>query len=106
MTWSWDNLFEGYKKGTITYKQGNLYRRDVPGIFESLVCMCGVPCATDLIDNYFCYVYHVEERKFASWGPNTVLKLLPTRETQDEILHLRAQVSTLKAMVTNFTTTP
>ena len=38
------------------------------------------------------------------WGPNTVLRLIQTRETQDEILHLRAEITNLKAVVANLTT--
>ena len=37
------------------------------------------------------------------WGPNSILRLLPTRKTQDEILHMRARVVALEAMVANLT---
>jgi hypothetical protein len=53
MTWTWDNLHEGYKKGEIIYKKGTLDKRAVPGTFESLVCVYGDPCTTDLINNFF-----------------------------------------------------
>ena len=101
---SWDNLYEGYKKGEIVYTKGNLDRRAVPGTFESFVCVYGDACATDLIDNFFCYVHHELQRKFVSWGPNTVLKFVPMRETQGEILHLRTKVDILEKVVANFTT--
>jgi len=110
--YTWDDLLEGYKEHKITYKTGDLGRVAYPDIFEAWVCIYGDPCATDLIDGYFCYVYHEKEDKFVPWGPNTVLRLLPTRKTQDEILHLRARVETqdsrivaLEAMVANLTMT-
>jgi len=68
--------------------------------------MQGDPCATDLIDGYFCYVYNEEKDIFEPWGPNNVLRLIVTRETQDEILHLRAEITNLKAVVANLTTRP
>ena len=100
---TWDNLIEGYKEHTVTYKTGDLGMRAVPGIFESWACVHGDPCATDLIDGFFCYVYHEQEARFVPWGPNTVLRLLPTRETEDEILHLRARIVALEATVANLT---
>jgi len=101
---TWDDLFEGYRERTITYKHGSLGRkRAVPGTFESWMCVHGDPCATDLVDGYFCYVYHEQEARFVPWGPNAVLKLLPTRETQDEFLHLRAKMVALEAVVANLT---
>ena len=69
------------KRGSNYLQKRKLDRRAVPGIVESFICVYGDPCAIDLIDNFFCYVYHEEERKFISWGPNTVLKLVPTRQT-------------------------
>ena len=106
------DLLEGYTDHKVTYKTGDLGRVAYPDVFEAWVCIYGDPCATDLIDGYFCYVYHEKEDKFVPWGPNTVLRLLPTRKTQDEILHLRARVETqdsrivaLEAMVANMTMT-
>jgi len=102
--WTWETLLEGYKERRIIYKTGDLGRVSVPGTFESWACMYGDPCATDLIDGYFCYVYNEKKDLFVPWGPNTVLRLIQTRETQDEILHLRAEITNLKAVVANLTT--
>ena len=108
--YTWDDLLEGYKEHKITYKTGDLGREAYPGVFEAWVCIYDDPCATDLIDGYFCYVYNEQEAKFVPWGPNSVLRLLPTRKTQDEILHMRARdetqdsrIAALEAMVANLT---
>ena len=57
----------------------------------------GDPCANDLTDTFFCYVYEEQERKFVPWGPNVVLRLLTMPVTQDEVLHLRAENKEIKA---------
>jgi hypothetical protein len=57
----------------------------------------GDPCANDLTDTFFCYVYEEQEHKFVPWGPNVVLRLLTMPVTQDEVLHLRAENKEIKA---------
>ena len=38
-----------------------------PGMFESYVCVSGHPCATDLTDNFFCFVWHEIDEVFVPW---------------------------------------
>ena len=92
--WTWDNLYDGYKESTIDYYQGSLGMRSVPGIFESWACIRADPCALGPTD-YFCYVWHEVNGLFVPWGSNTVLGIVPIT-SQDEVLHLRAEVNKLK----------
>ena len=60
----------------------------------------GAPtCASDLTDDHFCFVWEQVEKKFIPWGPNSALNLLHPPVTQDEILHLRAEIKELKEKV-------
>jgi len=97
LPWTWDDLYAGHHNGSITYYQGSLGMLRVTGRFETWVCLKGDPCANDLTDTFFCYVYEEQERKFVPWGPNVVLRLLTMPVTQDEVLHLRAENKEIKA---------
>ena len=44
-----------------------MVRSQQPGIFESFVCVSGHPCATDLTDNFFCFVWHEVDEVFVAW---------------------------------------
>jgi hypothetical protein len=99
MVWTWDELYEGYKNRSITWYHGSLDRRKRTGLFETYVCVKDDPCSTDLTDTFFCYVWSILEEKFLPWGPNTVLKLLVLPITQDETLHLRADVAQFKTQI-------
>ena len=99
LPWEWTHLFHGYKENTINWRQGGLGRLRVKGRFETWVCIKGHPCASDLTDDHFCFVWEQVEKKFIPWGPNTALNLLYPPVTQDEILHLRAEIKELKEKV-------
>ena len=101
--WTWEELIAGYKESTISPQWGTLGLRTVPQVFESYVCIHGDPCATDLVDHYFCYVLDERDRSFVPWGPNAVLQILKLPVTQDEVLHLRSQSNDLAAAVANLT---
>jgi hypothetical protein len=93
--WTWDDLMEGYKESTVDYYHGLLGQLAVPGTFELYACIRADPCALGPTD-YFCYVWHMVNNAFVPWGSNTVLELVPIT-SQDELLHLRAEVAELKA---------
>eukprot|EP00802_Teleaulax_amphioxeia_P007949 Tamp_07957.p1 GENE.Tamp_07957~~Tamp_07957.p1 ORF type:complete len:650 (-),score=56.84 Tamp_07957:338-2287(-) len=93
--WTWDDLYDGYKESTIDYYQGSLGTEAVTGMFETYACIRADPCALGPTD-YFCYVYHEVNDRFVPWGSNTVLQIVPIT-SQDEVLHLRAEVNKLKA---------
>ena len=95
LPWNWTHLFNGYKEHTIEYRQGGLGKLTVTGRFETWACIKGHPCASDLTDVHFCFVWEQVEKKFIPWGPNSALNLLHPPVTQDEILHLRAKVQDL-----------
>ena len=92
LPWNWTHLFNGYKEHTIEYRQGGLGKLTVSGRFETWACIKGHPCASDLTDNYFCFVWEQVERKWVAWGPNADLNLLQLPVTQDEVVHLREEV--------------
>jgi hypothetical protein len=99
MVWTWNELYEGYKNQSITWYHGSLDLRKRTGLFEKYVCVKDDPCSTDLTDSFFCYVWSILEESFLPWGPNTVLKLLVLPITQDETLHLRADVAHFKTEI-------
>jgi len=101
--WTWDDLYDGYKESTIDYYQGSLGMRSVSGMFETYACIRADPCALGPTD-YFCYVYHEVEHRFVPWGPNTALQIVPIT-SQDEVLHLRAEVNKLRAALQVLNTT-
>ena len=77
----------------------------MPGVFEVCSCIKGDPCATDVNDDYFCYVYDEKAKRFVTWDPNTVVKLvvIPATLTQEQvrIAQLEALVANLTALVAN-----
>jgi hypothetical protein len=56
-----------------------------PGIFESFVCVSGHPCATDLTDNFFCFVWHEVDEVFVPWvRDNECVKREKERESEKD----------------------
>ena len=110
LRYSLQDLYDAHDNKTLSFRMGSLDELTVAGVFETWFCVKDDPCATDLTDNHFCYVYHETEQRFVPWGPNPSLKLLILPVSQDEVLHLRAAIDTqaaelaqLKKVVANLT---
>ena len=103
LRYSLQDLYDAYDNKTLSFRMGSLDKLTVAGVFETWFCIQDHPCATDLTDNHFCFVWHESEHRFVAWGANPSLKLLVLPVTQDEVLHLRAENAHIKMLLSNLT---
>ena len=103
LRYSLQDLYDANDNKTLSFRMGSLDKLTVEGVFETWFCIQDHPCATDLTDNHFCFVWHESEHRFVAWGANPSLKLLVLPVTQDEVLHLRAENEHIKMQLANLT---
>ena len=72
----WQELIQGDKTGTVTFKMGGLGVLMEEEGYETWQCIRDHYCATDIADPWFCFVYHETNKVFTPWGHNSQLKLV------------------------------
>ena len=73
---SWQELIQGDKTGTVTFKMGGLGVLMEERGYETWQCIRDHYCATDIQNPWFCFVYHETRKVFTPWGHNSQLKLV------------------------------
>ena len=73
---SWQELIQGDKTGTVTFKTGGLGALMEEEGYETWQCIRDHYCAADAADPWFCFVYHETDKVFTPWGHNAQLKLV------------------------------
>ena len=74
--YTWGQLMQGYKDGTLTFRSGgmgSLFEKDG---YEAWLCLKDHYCATDHANPFFCFVYHETKQEWTPWGRNTDLQLV------------------------------
>lgn len=105
--WSWEELTDGYVKGSIRFKmvsgrasshslpfaqlnhsllspdfdaiQGGLGNLMGKDGYESWLCLKDHPCSSTEGD-YFCFAYHESNNIFTPWGENSILHMVDVTE--------------------------
>ena len=73
---SWQELIQGDKTGTVTFKTGGLGALMEEEGYETWQCIRDHYCAADAADPWFCFVYHETDKVFTPWGHNAQLQLV------------------------------
>ena len=73
---SWQELIQGDKTGTVTFKMGGLGVLMEDEGYETWQCIRDHYCAADIENPWFCFVYHETQKVFTPWGHNSQLKLV------------------------------
>ena len=74
--YTWGQLMQGYKDGTLTFRTGGMGGLLEEDGYESWLCLKDHYCVIDHTNPFFCFAYHETKQEWTPWGSNTDLQLV------------------------------
>jgi len=74
--YTWRQLLQGYKDGTLTFRSGGMGGMLEKGGYEVWLCLKDHYCAIDHNNPFFCFAYHETKKEWTPWGSNADLQLV------------------------------